>query len=86
MDMTEIPAVDPDVVAERIRILHAESGLTKGAYAKHVGTSYQSLFLWLNGYRVPTFQSLYRISRQSRVSIPWLLGEVPIGERGEDEL
>jgi transcriptional regulator with XRE-family HTH domain len=76
---------DPDVIAERLRVLLGDSGMTKGAFAKHVGASYNTWFQWERGRRTPGTNSLYRISRKCRVSIPWLLGESPIDERGQEE-
>ena len=77
----DVSKIDLDRFAERVRILVAESSLSKAEFAKSLGVSYQTLHQYTRGFQRPEVQKLYRLSAKGGVSISWLLGEADIDDR-----
>ena len=61
-------------VAERIRELRHESGLSAVKLGKEVGLSDGAIINWENGKRVPTIEVIYKLSKFFNVTSDYLLG------------
>lgn len=72
------------IVAQRLRILRAQSGLSQEGLAEQLGTARQSVSGWESGGRVPNPEMILRIARYHGVSTDAILGaaEITVGVAG----
>ena len=62
------------IVAERIRELMAEEGLTQVALAKKIGVNQNTISSWLSGKKEPSIRSLWLLADYFNTEIDYIVG------------
>ena len=62
------------MVAERIKLLREEKGLTQASLAKQLGITRSCVNAWEMGISVPSTQALVELALTFKVSVDYLLG------------
>ena len=72
------------IVAQRLRVLRASSGLSQDGLAQRIGTVRQSVSGWESGLRVPSTAMVVQLARHYGVSADVVLGmaDIRIGAAG----
>ena len=72
--MTQIP-FDPQIVADRLRQIRKENGLTLREFTNRIGLpSMGPVQSWMVGKTCPSAFSMFHIAMEFNVSADWLLG------------
>ena len=61
-------------VAQRIRELMKENGLTQVALAEKIGLRQNTISAWLLGKKEPSIRSLWRLADYSNTDIDYIVG------------
>lgn len=66
--------MDLEIIAERIKELRLENGLSQSQFGKLLAVSQDTVSLWEKGKSIPTTELIITISKKFSVSSDYLLG------------